>query len=153
MNTLAEARKRVQIGMDDADGIICPCCGQKAKRYRRTLTSEVGRFLIHLVGLFQRNNGDWVDVRRIDVRGGDYAKAAYWSLACKAPNTDPTKRTSGLWRPTLRGSAFVWGRVAVPRYAYVFNGQCERVDGPPTTIEEVLGKSFDYRELMQRAGL
>lgn len=62
-------------------------------------------------------------------------------------------RTSGFWRPTHLGIAFVAARVRVPSHALVFNrtviGWQGRVDW---SIQEALGKDFDYETMVSESG-
>jgi hypothetical protein len=144
--TLADAQDEVQIGRDD--GIECPCCGQWCKVYIRKLSSSMARWLIELV---RRHDlpGDWIDVRTFNLRGGDYAKVAYWDLAESRGNDDPTKRTSGLWRPTMAGIKFVWNEASVPSHVYVYDGRVLGYSSEPVWIRQALGSRFNYEELMK----
>jgi hypothetical protein len=147
--TLAQARAEVRDGKDE--GVICPCCDQRAQRYRRTLYAGMARSLVLIYQAQQKRIG-WVDVKEIDVRGGDYAKLAYWGLVKQRElhDVDGDVRSSAHWRVTAEGELFVRGKLSVPRQVLVYNGKCEgyvdssdRVD-----IRQALGKKFSYTELM-----
>lgn len=58
---------------------------------------------------------------------------------------------SGFHRITQRGRDFAHGRVVVPKYVHVYNGEYVNVFSDETiSIEQALGEAFDYRELMGR---
>jgi len=61
---------------------------------------------------------------------------------------DPKVPCSGKWRATKKGQDFLEGRIAVPRFVYIYNQATLRFDGQPVTFRECLGKRFDFGELM-----
>lgn len=144
--TLLDARRYVQNKREE--GVFCPCCGQYAKTYRRKLNSEMALWLIWLVKQFKLKPDDWVDVKTAPLRGGDYGKLIHWGLAAQCLNTDKTKRTSGLWKPTEKGIHFSQRRVRVPSHVYLYNNEVLGFRDTLIDIEEALGERFDYAELM-----
>ncbi len=85
--------------------------------------------------------------------GGDYAKLRHWGLAELKPNDDdPSKKDSGLWRPTEKGRRFAYRQIRVPRYVYLYKNKVMGFSEETISIEEALKVSFDYDDLMQ-AGL
>ena len=135
-------------------GVVCPCCGQFAKRYRRSIHAQMAAWLICLVRVWEREQ-DWVDVKTLPARGGDYGKLVLWGLARLRPNpNDPSKRTSGLWLPTTTGVEFAHRRLRISKYVYVYNGAVDTragaggFDDPLIDVVEALGERFDYEELM-----
>jgi len=87
-----------------------------------------------------------------DVCSSDLAKLAMWKLIESKPrdDNDTTRRTSGRWRPTREGFAFVYGRIRISRYALVYNAKLLGYDGHEVSIKDALGDRFNYTELMQR---
>ena len=131
-----------------AQGIDCPCCGQFARVYWRRLNASMARFVV-LLYRAGRAGTPWVDIRTIDVRGGDYAKAELWKLCESQPNTNPAKRTSGMWRLTPLGVHFAEGKTRVPTHTAVYNGKPCGTRGDLVNIHETLDRGgFNYRELM-----
>lgn len=132
------------------DGADCPCCGQFVKRYRRKLNSNMVRFLVSL-GKAQRSSGEpWVDYRDCAFRGRDYNQIAHWGLAETAPlSSDSEKRTSGMWRATELGFAFLEGRERVPSHCYIYNGSALGFSEELISIHEATGSHFDFSELMR----
>jgi len=145
--TLAEARALVLEAR--REGIECPCCGQFARTYKRKITGDMASFLIWLVR--QRGEGrEWSSVQGKRLRGGDYGKLTHWGLAERRPNGDPTKRTSGVWRPTEKGCAFATqpGIERVPSHLFIYNNKRVGRGDATVNIIEALGTRFNYEELM-----
>lgn len=146
--TLVQARADLMSKLDE--GAKCPCCDQHAQRYRRHINAGMARALI----LMSRSAGPngLVDIKTLDVRGGDYAKLRYWGLIASAK--DPGERLgarSGLWRVTDHGHRFVQGTLGVMDTALVYADECLRLTGKPMTIRDALGTKFDYDKLMEGA--
>jgi len=147
--SLANARAEVTaIKAGWAPPKACPCCGQRCQRYKRKLNSDMGRWLIWLVMEYGREK-NWIDVKGVEVRGGDYAKLEYWGLVEHKPNEDEKKKSSGLWKPTKDGVAFVFNRLRVPSHVFLFDGELLGFETTQTNIEQAIGDAFDYPELMQ----
>ena len=146
--TVAQARASVLAGAERG-GVQCPCCGQRAQVYRRSIHSAMARDLIACYRQF--GVGEWFDLTAIvGKRGtGDVTKLRYWGLMEQMPGEreDGSKRT-GCWRILPRGADYVRSRVRVQKYAYVYDGEAIRFDGPLVSIHDALGEKFDYRELM-----
>lgn len=145
MRTLDEAQDWLRSRLDE--GAECPCCKQFAKVYKRPINSQMARWLIWLV-LEYKHNQRWIDVKESALRGGDYGKLAHWGLIEQEQNTNPTKRTSGLWRPTAKGTDFVFEAVRVEKKVHLYDGRVMGFSGGLVSIRNALGKQFDYEELM-----
>lgn len=157
-------------------GARCPCCKQYVKIYKRTLGSQMARWLIWLVRTWEHadkarygstprfsfdrrfeegtTHGVWVDIRQSPVRGGDYAKLIHWGLVEQKPN-DNTKhngavdtRDSGYWRPTFKGIDFVKRSITVPSHVYLYDNIKLDEEKRMITIDDALGKKYSYAELM-----
>jgi hypothetical protein len=156
---LREAREYVELERDE--GVTCPCCGQFAKVYRRTIHSAMARSAIDL---YQRQawlgsgfpadigsgNEGWTHLTRAGNPGGDEAKLRYWGLLEQRDAEPEHGRTAGEWRLTKRGVHFVRDALVVPKYALIYNGDCLAHEGPLIGIRQALGSKFDYKELMER---
>ena len=134
-----------------AEGAECPCCGQLCKVYKRAFNSAMARSLIWLVNQAP-DAATWVDVPLQApgwlTRSRELPKTRYWGLIEEKPNLDPTKRCSGIWRPTQAGVDFVFSRVSVSSHVYLFNNTVEGFAETRVLIRDVLGKDFDYSELL-----
>jgi hypothetical protein len=127
------------------DGVTCPCCGQLAKVYKRQINGQMARVLI----MMHKASPDGGEVHLPTLyRGADTAKLAYWELIKEREEPRPDGGRAGWWCVTDKGRAFINGRIAVPQYARVYNGQLLNLTGPPVDIRTALGKNFDYSELM-----
>jgi len=160
--TLAQARQAVLEGRDD--GVQCPCCDKFAKRERRRLYSTMAAGLVACVRLWQENGGEWVDVKEINASlrpycgegtvnpSSDFAKLRHWGFVEGRPNDDdPTKRTTGQWRPRQKAVDWVNGRIRVPEAYYVYNKEIDAWSSEQISVGEALAKRFNYSELMGRA--
>ncbi len=149
LRTLAEAREHVMQQRWRPAGTPCPCCDQLAKVYARKLQGAMVRWLIYLAR-YSGTERIWVSVNELPARGGDYAKLLYWGMVECQQNTDQTKRTSGLWRPTEFGLQFIHGDVQVPSHVLVYaTGSLGWKEGAELVdVHEALGSKFDYQELM-----
>lgn len=130
-------------------GTDCPCCTQFAKVYRRKLNSDMARSLIAMYRAGAHVH--WVDIKEIDVRGGDYGKLVYWGLTEEERGTrDDGSGRTGWWQITSKGQRFVENNLTVAKYALVYNGRLQRLDYSDgmTSIVDALGDHFNYRELM-----
>ncbi len=146
--TLAEARQQVEEGK--TDGIDCPCCGQYCRSYRRKLNSNMARFLCNLVSAY---SGDCIHHSHLRSSGEarDYPYLARWGLMTDEPSDTSDRRRSGYWRPTAKGIAFAHGEITVPSRVFLWDNEVEGFSDEHTTIQESLGKDFDYREMMSGA--
>jgi hypothetical protein len=146
--TLSEAVNWVN--ENKMEGVICPCCGQIAKVYKRKLHTSMA---LTLINLYKKNeNNDWVDVKdflRINKlkNSHDWTLLRYWGIIEEKQKGEEKTKTSGLWRITEKGKLFVENRLEVPRHIYIFDtkllGNSEQV----TTIIDALGDKFNYNEL------
>lgn len=135
-----------------AGGVSCPCCGRHTQVYKRPLSGDMARFMVFLVCTWLRipaERREWIDIQHFDVRGGDYAKVVHWKLAeVKENDSDPDKKSSGLWRPTQLGIDFVLNRVEVPSHVFLYLNEVVGHSEQQVYIREAIGKKFSYEELM-----
>lgn len=154
--TLAEASTWVQDNA--ANGVICPCCSQHAKLYRRPFNSGMAVSLLWLVRYYEEvSKGSWIDVPRTApkkvLRSREFDKLKLWGVAETRESDDPTKRTSGLWRPTDLGIAVVRSDATVSKYLSIYNGNIVDRSKAQATLKECLNRKFDFEELMHVADL
>lgn len=146
--TLREAQDWLRQNIDD--GAICPCCTKFAKVYRWSLYGTAAQALI----LFHRLGGTESfihsrDLKRLGYTGqGDASRLKYWDLVVEEKQRREDGGRSGYWRVTGRGRDFIFGVATLPKYSYIYDDRLLRQDGPMVSIIDVLGKRFDYRELM-----
>ena len=77
------------------------------------------------------------------------AQLQWWGLIEPTMTDDGIR--SGWWHITEKGRKFVEGKVSVPKWAYVYDGNLLEVSGEEVFITECLGKRFDFIELMTTA--
>lgn len=143
---------QVKLEAQMAAGAGCPCCGQFVRIYKRKLNSIMAAFLIWLVRRDRASGESWQDIKaapdNIRSFGGDYAKLAHWGLVANKPNNDPSRRSSGLWRPTPKGVDFALAHRPVPSHVHLYNNEVIGFSERQVSIVEALGARFDYQELM-----
>lgn len=149
MTTIAEAKQHLRDNWEE--GIVCPCCGQDVKLYKRRIYKSMAICLIKLYKLtVQGNTNFYFHVSEFDATGGDFAKLSYWGLIKEKINQPGQKgRTSGYWLITNLGTAYVKNLVGVERFAKIFDGRLVGFEGEQVKIREALGKTFDYEEMMR----
>ena len=146
--TLKQAREGVQATL--LEGGTCPCCDQQYRMYKRKLNTGMAHALILIYRAWQEAGGKdyWIDIKDIDVRGGDYGKLTHWGLLQRRSDMESGLGYSGHWRPTARGVAFVQGSTPVAAYALLYNNELTDLTGVPVYITDVLGDKLNYKELM-----
>lgn len=144
------ARRAVMDRLDE--GTVCPCCDKFCKRYKRKFNSAMAWGLIWLV----KHSGatrEWVHLPssapRFVISTNQMGTAAKWGLLESMEEDSENKKCSGYWRPTKLGEDFVYRRVSIPRFIYLYNNEPQDFSKERTTIREALGDRFDYEELMR----
>lgn len=149
MKTLAEARQQFQKAIK-GEGARCPCCRRWGKINGYQVTSTQVRGMIWMVKRFRRSA--WVDLSKAPkwvLRSKSMATLHHWELLeAKPKGADEDKRGSGLWRLTPRGRDFVYGRITLPKHAFVFDNKLIKFSREQVNVIQALGKKFSYEELM-----
>lgn len=135
------------------EGTTCPCCNQHVREYRRKLNSTMARGLIWLVSEYMRTQ-DWVHVNStgpdwLIKAGGTLQTLHHWGLIIRKVNTDPKKRTSGYWMPTVDGINFARNKITVPGAVFLYNNEVQGFEDTKISILDALGEHFDYHELIK----
>jgi hypothetical protein len=153
--TLDEAKQWLRGQVKDG-GALCPCCNQFAKIYRRNIHGAMAHWLILLYKKSNLAAPQFMHVRQVsNGRVGDYNLLEYWGLVEHKEveaSGKKTTRTSGIWRITPRGIAFVERRISVHKYIYIYATKELPVDeqkrGGQVFIDDCLKKKFNYPQLM-----
>lgn len=158
--SLAEASKWVSD--NSPDGVICPCCEQVAKIYRRKLNRAMAYALICVYRLRDEvDDGGWLDIPKLlskhglmaVMRSREYQKLCYWSLLESKDEKRGDGGKVGKYRLTDTGVLFVSNKLALPRHVLLYNGAVIETDAShKITIREALGDKFNYEELMSARG-
>lgn len=134
-------------------GMFCPCCDLRVQLYPRSVYGAVAVFLLWLVVRY-REEARWYHVNEAPLiqnrrGGGDKDKLKLFGLAEEKPNhDDPKKRSSGFWRPTKAGIDFADGKITISEKAWTFNSTPLVFSDKHVTIHDVLGKKYDYAEVI-----
>lgn len=138
-------------------GTICPICDRFGKIYSRKHNRAMAESLVWLFQFYLRAPGQFASIGQDSPRfvlknGGSLASNRWWGLVEQEENEDPKKHTSGHWRITDRGLAFVKGEIFIPSHVLTYNADAIDFSKSQTDISTSLGRPFDYRELMRQAG-
>jgi len=151
--TLEEAKQYLRDNFKD--GVLCPCCNQNVKEYRRKLNSSMAYGLIILFKAQKRDGFNKYikmneEVARLNIPSSniEYSKLAYWGLIEEMPNTSEKKKNSGYWTITKKGIEFVNNRLLLPKYAKIYNKLCNGFEGEMISIKDSLNEKFNYTELI-----
>ena len=148
MKTLTEARKEYRQTIKDKGG-RCPCCRRWGKINGYQVNSTQTRGMIWMLKNFRKSA--WVDLGKAPkwiLRSKAMATLHHWGLLETKTKTDEDKRGSGLWRLTQRGRDFVYGRIKLPKHAFVFDNKLIKFSKEQVDVIKTLGKKFSYEELM-----
>lgn len=131
-------------------GTHCNACGQFVKLYRRQIYATIARALITVYKSYGENSFHINDViDPVANARGDFQKIRFWGLVENVPDETPTlKKSSGRWKLTPKGIAFILSDTTIPKYVYLYDGQVKGFGGSEVTIRQCLGKEFSYYELM-----
>lgn len=149
METLEEAKKYLQENFKA--GVRCPCCDRLVKLYSYSINTSLARSLISLYQLSQSQIPSHVK----DIVAGlphscgkNFCILKHWGLIKEVTNEDTKKRSSGFWNITKTGTNFVLGKIRIPQTVEVYNNKVLDISDEVVTIQDCLGKEFDYQELM-----
>jgi hypothetical protein len=150
--TIDTAKLQFRQALERGEHTDCPCCGRYAQIYRRKFHSSMA---VQLIKLFAAGGSfKFVHASKLIINNmagiGDFTKAKYWGLIypMEKPEDHTTTKTSGFWRLTSHGEAFVRGLISIPREVVVFDDRVLAIGDEKTTIREALNDKFDYAELL-----
>ena len=145
------AQLRAWVGKRRGDGDTCPVCDQHFKVYRRKINTGMAQSLI---AMYRAGGTDFIHLpTTIGARSREEGKLRYWGLVEERSGTRPDGGHAGWWRVTELGELFILKKVRVRQYAEVYNGECLALTGDVVSIEDALGDSFLYGELMAERAL
>jgi hypothetical protein len=156
--SLAQARHEFHQTLAAGDETTCPVCSRYAKIRAQGITSTMA-YAMCWITMESHHGLQWANVNKEAPRvvlesGGAYAQLVHWSLIYQKVNDDdPTKKTSGLWKPTPKGIDFALGKISVPKQVKVFNKRGLEFTAERVTIHDCKGNLFDYQEVMKPAPL
>lgn len=161
LDTLSIARQEYMEGRFNRGGIVCRCCNRRGMIHKRRLTKSMAQALV----LLRRFTipGEWVHwqtllrQRKAKAAGsGMPAMLRWWGLVEEKPKerngaTVRGAKTSGYWRITDAGVAFVDGISHVPSHCFEYRDEIFGFSDTPVGIRDAL-EDFNYDELMNSGG-
>ncbi len=138
--SLHSARQAVKAGRER--GVVCPCCDQLVKVYKRRINLQMARAALWMS---RTPPGQFVDMTKAPasiVRNREYSRLALWELAEAERGRNHAGAKKGRWRLTKGGRLFVDNVLRVPEYILVLNGKVIDVSRETTHIGRVKGFHF-----------
>lgn len=152
--TLLEAKNELKTKLREGKLVTCPCCNQKAKIYRRKISSNVAYGLIVLA---KKYYGEFhlektlIELDLLKIVRSDFPKLRYWGLisAMEGTREDGSSR-NGYYTITEAGRMFVMNKISMPKYVYIYNNKPLNKSGSSDRVKitDCLGEKYDYSEMM-----
>jgi hypothetical protein len=143
--TVEKAREEIDEKLMAGESVICPCCDQHAKIYRRQIHSGM---VLLLINMYRTAGTGWVYLPSLPQKSRDGTGLHYWCLIAEDDEKRDDGGRAGWWRVTERGEEWVLNKIRVPKYALIYNSEVVALEGKGTSVRDALGKKFNYRELM-----
>jgi hypothetical protein len=129
----------------------CECCGRLMVIYHRPINSNMAFTLLQL---YRHKEFNFVHVERWlkekgYPRSGDFHKLIYWGfLEKKHEEREDGCKYNGYYKITGRGIMFCENKITAKEKAQIYNNKFLGFEGKEITIQDALGKKFNYSELM-----
>lgn len=148
MKTLEETRDDVMQSMEK--GYICPCCGQFAKMYSRSITSAMAYgMILFYQEMYKHTVSEYLHIESFfkvkDIPSsirGDFPKLRYWGLITESGEGN------GYYALTNEGRGFVRGYHKVQSHIRLYNNKFYGFKGDQVSIKDCLKNKFSYEKLM-----
>ncbi len=159
--TLNQGRANFRAELQALNEAVCPCCQRRARINKLRIHSTLALMLARLYYAAKHSASglptEWIHIEQFRPSkhgsGRDFSITKHWGLAeAKPAGADDDKPSSGLWRLTPRGVAFVLNQIGVPRFAMVMDDALVGVSGENVTMEEAVKRKFSYAELFAHLG-
>lgn len=148
--------REVNTRREETFAVTCPCCQRDGIVYWRKLNSGMCRILLLMVATLHklgRKHDDWVHIDEFFPGGAqkhrDWTMMRHWGLIEPQDVRTANENASGMWRVTQTGHQFARLKVRIASHGGFYENS---VMGWSTTLVDalqVLGKHFNYQELMQ----
>lgn len=139
------------------EGVVCPCCDQVVKMYKRKLNSAMAIALYQIFKASKADDYDYIHVENTlnnlpnlpaSIRG-DFPKLRFWGLIepLVEKREDGSNR-NGMYRITMAGVNFIWGKSTTYSHVFLYNNTAQGFSNEMVTFRDCLGSKFNYDELM-----
>jgi hypothetical protein len=152
---LSEAKDQLESKI--SEGVICPCCNQYAKLYKRKLSSSMTIALIEIFKAHKQIGFDYFHVEDYfkslpnlpsSIRG-DFPKLKHWNLIYgKEENREDSSPRNGYYMISGRGIRFLRNQLSVPSHIFLYNNEVKDVSETLVSVTDCLGAKFNYHEMM-----
>lgn len=142
--------------LNAGDVQCCPTCNRTAMACKTTLNSTLTWMLIRLYRVSMERTGKpggFIHVNDFSPgrhsTGRNFCIVHHWGLATSAEaEPDEDKNSSGYWRLTAKGIAFIMGELDIPKYIFVFGNKVINTGKDTWDVHAALKNKFSYSELM-----
>lgn len=137
--------------LDPDKGFNCPHCGSFCKRYRRKMNANMAMVM---VVLYRKKKFGFIKIEEFMrmsgyTRSGDFPYLTHWGMLEKMEGKrEDGSKHHGFYKLTDKGRDFVMRKITAQQTMIIYNGNVEGFEGAEITIEDALGKKFNYREIM-----
>lgn len=152
VKTIHQAKEELKNKLRKGEMVICPCCSQTAKVYKRKISASSAYALIILS---QKVKGEFhlektlIELDLLKIVRSDFPKLRYWGLiyALEGKREDGSSR-NGFYRITESGRLFIEAKTTEPKYMHVYNNKAFKSSGDRVSIIDCLGEKFNYQEII-----
>lgn len=131
------------------EGVVCPCCNQKAKVWKKSIVSTSVADLIMLVRLFDGEHALHKEDFTLTPKDRNFSQLVFWKLVYpEISNSKTSMRKAGMWVPTQEAYDFVTKVSKIPKYIQTYNNEFLGYDGEEIDVVEALNGKFDYDDLI-----
>lgn len=138
--SLNSARQAVKVGREK--GVVCPCCDQLVKVYKRRINLQMARAALWMSRTPTGHYADMTKAPADIIRNREYSRLALWELAEAERGRNHAGSRKGRWRLTEGGKLFVDNVLRVPEHVMVLNGKVIDVSRETIHIGRVAGFNF-----------
>ena len=133
LRSVLDARQDMAVIVKSGEYRTCPCCEQTVKIYPRSINSHMIRTLVQLYEQGERK-----------LPQHDSSQPHFWGLIKLAESEGPPAK----WVVTEKGIDWLRGRITIPRYALIYNGEVYGWSREQWSVSEAAKKDFDLQEIL-----
>lgn len=138
------------------EGVICPCCSQNVKVYKRKFNAGMAKALLLIYKISDPLDFGFIHVQNEFVKYGiknpislEYSKLEHWRLIETRKGENPSgANRSGEWKLTPYGISFAKGGNTVREIVEVFDARVYGFSGGKLHITDAIKNKFSYYDLM-----
>ncbi len=153
--TLEMAKELLRDSIKKNELIVCPCCNQSVKVYKRKLNSGMAKALLLIYKISNKVDFGYIHVQDefkklgINAISIEYNKLHHWDLIRPRLGENPSgANRSGWWKLTPLGISFAQGGSSVKESVFVYDAKVCSSTGREIRITDAIKNKFSYFDLM-----